>query len=176
MILDETEQSRRNAVKSMIFEFVRKSQSQVSLNQSHFGDEILRLWWDWENNICLRFLNVFFYRNIEYLQCILNLSLIHVLVIHAKQFSADGNLKAIGSWYASMGADIGDKVRVTWISPTNIEIEILWQQNDNTISRKSAQQMEIRQNSLVSITKTNDKHHKTTLQRGVWIIHTAKWN
>lgn len=45
--------------------------------------------------------------------------------IYAKQFSADGNLKAIGSWYASMGADIGDKVRVTWISPTNIEIEIL---------------------------------------------------
>lgn len=45
--------------------------------------------------------------------------------IYAKQFSADGDLKAVGSWYASMGADIGDEVRVTWISPTDIEIEIL---------------------------------------------------
>ena len=43
MILDETEQSRRNAVKSMIFQFVRKTQSQDSLTQSHFVDEILRL-------------------------------------------------------------------------------------------------------------------------------------
>ena len=45
-----------------------------------------------------------------------------------------------------------------------------WQQNDNTISKKSTQQVEIRQNSLVSAVKTNKKHHITTLQRGVWVI------
>ena len=44
-----------------------------------------------------------------------------------------------------------------------------WQQNDNTISKKSTQQVEIRQNSLVSAVKTNKKHHITTLQRGVWV-------
>ena len=48
-----------------------------------------------------------------------------------------------------------------------------WQQNDNTISKKSTQQVEIRQNSLVSVVKTNKKHHITTLQRGVWIIHES---
>ena len=45
--------------------------------------------------------------------------------IYAKQFSGDGDLKAIGSWYASIGADVGDIVRVTWISSTDIEIELL---------------------------------------------------
>ena len=34
MILDETEQSRRNAVKSMIFEFVRKKVSLKSVSIS----------------------------------------------------------------------------------------------------------------------------------------------
>ena len=43
LILDETRINRRNAVKSMIFQFVRKTQSQDSLTQSHFVDEILRL-------------------------------------------------------------------------------------------------------------------------------------
>lgn len=43
MILDKTEQNLKNAVKSMTFWFVRKIQSQVSLTQSHFADEILRL-------------------------------------------------------------------------------------------------------------------------------------
>ena len=45
--------------------------------------------------------------------------------IYAKQFSADGDLKAIGSWYAAMGADVGDNVKVTWTSPTDIKIELL---------------------------------------------------
>ena len=49
-----------------------------------------------------------------------------------------------------------------------------WQQNDNTISKKSTQQVEIRQNSLVSAVKNNKKHHITTLQRGFWII--LIWN
>ena len=45
--------------------------------------------------------------------------------IYAKQFSADGDLKAVGSLYAGVGADVGDKVRVTWVSSTEIEIELL---------------------------------------------------
>ena len=36
-----------------------------------------------------------------------------------------------------------------------------------TFTQNLKRSLEIRQNSLVSITKTNDKHHKTTLQRGV---------
>lgn len=45
--------------------------------------------------------------------------------IYAKQFSGDGDLKATGSWYASIGADVGDMLRVTWTSSTDIEIELL---------------------------------------------------
>ena len=43
----------------------------------------------------------------------------------AKQFSADGDLKAIGEWYATISAAVGNIVRVTWNSPTDILIEKL---------------------------------------------------
>ena len=42
---------------------------------------------------------------------------------YAKQFSGDGNLKALGNWFSQIGAVIGDKVRVSWISSTDIIIE-----------------------------------------------------
>lgn len=44
---------------------------------------------------------------------------------YAKQFSADDDLKAIGSWYSAISAAVGDTVRVTWTSPNEIIIEKL---------------------------------------------------
>ena len=41
------------------------------------------------------------------------------------------------------------------------------QQNDNTISKKSTQKVEIRQNVLGFTSKTNEKHYVINLQRGV---------
>ena len=46
-------------------------------------------------------------------------------VQYAKQFSEDGNLRGIGSWYASIGAVPGDRIRVFWTSPVDIIIEKL---------------------------------------------------
>lgn len=43
----------------------------------------------------------------------------------AKQFSGDKDLKAIGSWYSAINAEVGDVVQVTWTSPTEIIIEKL---------------------------------------------------
>lgn len=43
--------------------------------------------------------------------------------IYAKQFSGDKDLKSLGDWYYAIGASIGDQVKVTWISLTDIEIE-----------------------------------------------------
>lgn len=43
----------------------------------------------------------------------------------AKQFSGDKNLKSVGSWYQSIAANIGDRVKVTWTSPTDMIIEKL---------------------------------------------------
>jgi hypothetical protein len=43
--------------------------------------------------------------------------------IYAKQFQGDGNLQLIGDWFNHVNAQTGDRVRVTWISPTEIEIE-----------------------------------------------------
>ena len=43
--------------------------------------------------------------------------------IYAKQFSGDGNLKAIGDWFYHIGANVGDRVKVFWTSPTDIVIE-----------------------------------------------------
>jgi hypothetical protein len=45
--------------------------------------------------------------------------------IYAKQFAEQGNLKGIGNWYAYTKAKVDDQVRVTWISPTDIIIELL---------------------------------------------------
>lgn len=43
----------------------------------------------------------------------------------AKQFAGDNNLKALGDWYYSVGAQVGDQVKLTWASPTDIVIELI---------------------------------------------------
>lgn len=45
--------------------------------------------------------------------------------IFAKQFAEKGNLKGIGSWYKSVGAELGGKVRVTFTSLNSLEIEYI---------------------------------------------------
>ena len=45
--------------------------------------------------------------------------------IYAKQFAEEGNLKGIGDWYRSVGAQVGGEVRVTFTSPNSLEIEYL---------------------------------------------------
>lgn len=42
---------------------------------------------------------------------------------YVKQFSGDGNLKALGTWFAQIGAIVGDRIRVSWVSSTDIVIE-----------------------------------------------------
>lgn len=44
---------------------------------------------------------------------------------YAKQFAGDNNLKALGEWYYKEGAQEGDRVKVSWISPTDIIIELI---------------------------------------------------
>lgn len=43
----------------------------------------------------------------------------------AKQFAGDNNLKALGDWYYSMGAQVGDQIKVTRSSPTDIIIDLI---------------------------------------------------
>lgn len=45
--------------------------------------------------------------------------------IYAKQFSVEGDLKRIGQWYNYRNAKPGDRVEVTWVSPTEIEVDII---------------------------------------------------
>ena len=45
--------------------------------------------------------------------------------IYAKQLQGDGDLKALGAWFKKRCAKIGDRVKVTWISATDITIEII---------------------------------------------------
>lgn len=45
--------------------------------------------------------------------------------VYAKQFHGNGNLQALGSWFAHMGAVVGDRVEVTWVSPQDIIIELI---------------------------------------------------
>ncbi|PPK80793.1 hypothetical protein BXY41_1056 [Lacrimispora xylanisolvens] len=44
---------------------------------------------------------------------------------YAKQFSGDGDLKSLGTWFSQIDVVEGDNIKVRWISPTEIEIEIL---------------------------------------------------
>lgn len=43
--------------------------------------------------------------------------------IFAKQFSANDDLKALGTWFAHINAQVNDRIKVTWTSPTDITIE-----------------------------------------------------
>ncbi|ODG91516.1 hypothetical protein BED47_07645 [Gottfriedia luciferensis] len=45
--------------------------------------------------------------------------------VFAKQFQGSGNLKLLGDWFFHVNAEEGDQIRVTWLSPTDIEIEKL---------------------------------------------------
>ena len=45
--------------------------------------------------------------------------------IYAKQFQGDGDLKAFGRWYASVGAQVGDTVRVEFVSPRIVKFELI---------------------------------------------------
>lgn len=45
--------------------------------------------------------------------------------VYAKQFAEEGNLKGIGNWYRSVGAQEGGRVRVTFTSSNSLEIEYL---------------------------------------------------
>ncbi|PEJ58837.1 hypothetical protein CN692_07625 [Bacillus sp. AFS002410] len=45
--------------------------------------------------------------------------------VYAKQFQGSGNLQIIGAWFSHISAKIGDRVKVTWTSPTEIKIEKL---------------------------------------------------
>lgn len=40
--------------------------------------------------------------------------------IFAKQFHGSGNLKLLGDWFYHIGANIGDQIRVDFISPNEI--------------------------------------------------------
>lgn len=45
--------------------------------------------------------------------------------IYAKQFAESGNLKGLGNWYRSVGAQVGGKVRVTFTSANSLQIEYI---------------------------------------------------
>lgn len=45
--------------------------------------------------------------------------------IYAKQFAGDKNLKAVGDWYYSQSIQVGDRVKVTWVSNIELQIEAL---------------------------------------------------
>ncbi len=45
--------------------------------------------------------------------------------VYAKQFAEKGNLMGIGNWYRSVGAQVGGRVKVTFISSNSLEIEYL---------------------------------------------------
>ena len=39
---------------------------------------------------------------------------------YAKQFQGSGNLKALGDWYHAINAQIGDEIKISFTSPTDI--------------------------------------------------------
>lgn len=43
--------------------------------------------------------------------------------VYAKQFQGNGNLQLLGDWFNHLNAQIGDRIKISWTSPTDIEIE-----------------------------------------------------
>ena len=44
---------------------------------------------------------------------------------YAKQFSVKGDLQVIGRWYASLKATTSNSIRVTWVSSTEVQLEMI---------------------------------------------------
>ncbi|NJC88148.1 MAG: hypothetical protein FIB02_06380 [Desulfuromonas sp.] len=44
----------------------------------------------------------------------------HEGAVYAKQFQGSGNLKLLGDWFSHINANVGDKIKVTWISQKEI--------------------------------------------------------
>lgn len=44
---------------------------------------------------------------------------------YAKQFSVQGNLKPLGTWYDYIGATPGTQIHVEWIAPDEIELSVI---------------------------------------------------
>jgi hypothetical protein len=42
---------------------------------------------------------------------------------YAKQFQGRGHLRLLGDWFHHIGATVGDRVEISWITPTDIIIE-----------------------------------------------------
>ena len=40
--------------------------------------------------------------------------------IYAKQFAGSDDLKLLGTWFAHINAQVGDRIDILWTSPTNI--------------------------------------------------------
>ena len=45
--------------------------------------------------------------------------------VYAKQFQGLGDLKALGSWFSAVNAQVGDKIKIEWTSSTDIVISLL---------------------------------------------------
>lgn len=45
--------------------------------------------------------------------------------IYAKQFAEEENVKGIGNWYRSVGAQVGGRVKVSFTSSDSLEVEYL---------------------------------------------------
>lgn len=44
---------------------------------------------------------------------------------YAKQFQGDGDLRAFGRWYASVNAQLGDRVEITFIDDNTVLFELV---------------------------------------------------
>ena len=49
--------------------------------------------------------------------------------VHAKQLQGNGNLRALQHWLTEHQAEPGDRVRVTWVTEQDIELEFLGRQS-----------------------------------------------
>lgn len=45
--------------------------------------------------------------------------------VFAKQFHGSGDLKVLGDWFHHINASIGDRIKILWVTPTDITIERL---------------------------------------------------
>jgi len=50
--------------------------------------------------------------------------------IYAKQFQGNKDLKLLGRWFNEINASPKDKIKITWITSTSIEIEKLYGENN----------------------------------------------
>ncbi len=94
--------------------------------------------------------------------------------IYAKQFSADGNLRRLGEWFAHIGAKEGTRIRIAWTSSTDVVLSKVGTSGRELSAYSDAEKTTRGKDGFAKKVITESATEKTKIQVNVGDILTHK--